>query len=384
MPLPTGTRFGPYLLESLVGAGGMGEVYRARDTRLDRVVAVKVLPPALASEPHFRARFENEARAISSLDHPHICALYDVGEHDGTAFLVMQYLEGETLASRLSRGPMPLADTLRHAREIADALAKAHGSGIVHRDLKPGNVMLTKSGAKLLDFGLARASRPAVQQVMASALTAAPDLTAQGTIVGTFQYMAPEQLEAKDADARTDIFAFGAVLYEMLTGRRAFEGKSQASLIAAILEHEPPSLSTVQPLTPAGLDRLVRTCLAKDPDARWQSARDLERELAWMADSPSATPAVADARPPFGRRTKAPAVLTLAAGALLGLLIGFAVARWMPSRPRPVSMLRTLISTAPADQLRSQVADQTLSSGHLSRPSIALSPDGQTIVFSAV
>ena len=180
----------------------MGEVYRARDTRLDRVVAVKVLPPALASEPHFRARFENEARAISSLDHLHICALYDVGEHDGTAFLVMQYLEGETLASRLSRGPMPLADTLRHAREIADALAKAHGSGIVHRDLKPGNVMLTKSGAKLLDFGLARAGRPAVQQVMASALTAAPDLTAQGTIVGTFQYMAPEQLEAKEADAR--------------------------------------------------------------------------------------------------------------------------------------------------------------------------------------
>ena len=384
MPLSAGTLLGPYLLESLVGAGGMGEVYRARDTRLDRVVAVKVLPPALASEPQFRARFENEARAISSLDHPHICALYDVGEHDGTAFLVMQYLEGETLASRLSRGPMPLADTLRHAREIADALAKAHGSGIVHRDLKPGNVMLTKSGAKLLDFGLARASRPAVQQVMASAVTAAPDLTAQGTIVGTFQYMAPEQLEAKEADARTDIFAFGAVLYEMLTGRKAFEGKSQASLIAAILEHEPPSLSTLQPLTPAGLDRLMRTCLAKDPDARWQSARDLERELAWIADSSPSASAAVDAQPSARRRTLAASVLTLVAGALLGMLVGIGLSRLMTPPPRPAVTSRVLLNAAPADQLQAAAADRAFSFGHLSRPAIALSPDGQTVVFTAV
>ena len=384
MPLPAGTRFGPYLLESLVGAGGMGEVYRARDTRLDRVVAVKVLPPALASEPHFRVRFENEARAISSLDHPHICALYDVGEQDGTAFLVMQYLEGETLASRLSRGPMPLAETLRHAREIADALAKAHGSGIVHRDLKPGNVMLTKSGAKLLDFGLARAGRPGVQQVMASAVTAAPDLTAQGTIVGTFQYMAPEQLEAKEADARTDIFAFGAVLYEMLTGRKAFEGKSQASLIAAILEHEPPSLSTLQPLTPAGLDRLVRTCLAKDPDPRWQSARDLERELAWIADSSPSVSAIGDARPSARRRSVTASVLTLFAGALIGLLVGIGLPRLMTPAPRPAVTSRVLLNAAPADQLRAAPGDQTGSFGHLSRPAIALSPDGQTLVFTAV
>ena len=362
----------------------MGEVYRARDTRLDRVVAVKVLPPALASEPQFRARFENEARAISSLDHPHICALYDVGEHDGTAFLVMQYLEGETLASRLSRGPMPLAETLRHAREIADALAKAHGSGIVHRDLKPGNVMLTKSGAKLLDFGLARASRPAVQHVMASAVTAAPDLTAQGTIVGTFQYMAPEQLEAKEADARTDIFAFGAVLYEMLTGRKAFEGKSQASLIAAILEHEPPSLSTLRPLTPAGLDRLMRTCLAKDPDARWQSARDLERELAWIADSSPSASAAVDAQPSERRRTLAASVLTLVAGALLGMLVGIGLSRLMTPPPRPAVTSRVLLNAAPADQLQAAAADRTLSFGHLSRPAIALSPDGQTVVFTAV
>ena len=385
MPFPPGTRFGPYILEAPLGAGGMGEVYRARDTRLDRIVAVKVLAPALASEPHFRARFQNEARAISALDHPNICALYDVGDQDGTAFLVMQYLEGETLASRLVRGPLPLAETLRCAREIADALGKAHRSGIVHRDLKPGNVMLTKSGAKLLDFGLARAGGSGIAQAMASAVqTAAPDLTAQGTIVGTFQYMAPEQLEAKEADARSDIFAFGTVLYEMLTGRKAFEGKSQASIIAAILEHEPPPLATLQPLTPPGLDRLVRICLAKDPYARWQSAGDLARELAWMADAPRATPAGADARPSSRRGAGASTALTLAAGALLGLSIGYAVARWMPSQPRSSAVARSLITTSPAEQLRALPGDQTLASGHPSRPTFALSPDGQTLVFSGV
>ncbi len=384
MRLQPGTRLGPFLLESLLGSGGMGEVYRARDTRLDRIVAIKVLQPALAADPLFRARFDNEARAISALDHPHICALYDVGDHDGTAFLVMQYLEGETLASRLTRGPMALHEALRCAREVADALGRAHRAGIVHRDLKPGNVMLTKSGARLLDFGLARATPSGMVHAMTTAVqTAAPDLTAQGTIIGTFQYMSPEQLEAKEADARSDIFAFGAMLYEMVTGRRAFEGRSQASLIAAILEHEPSPISTLQPLTPAGVDRLVRTCLAKDPDARWQSATDLARELAWIADSPPSTLA-GTSPPPSKRRTGIPIALPLAASALLGLLIGYAVARWVPSRTEPAATIRTTIDSTPADHLRATATDQTLAFGHLSRPTIALSPDGQTLVFSAI
>ena len=384
MRFATGTRLGPYVLDALLGAGGMGEVYRARDTRLDRVVAIKVLPVTVAADPHFRARFENEARAISSLDHPHICALYDVGDHEGTPFLVMQYLEGETLASRLVKGSMPLHEALRCAREIADALGKAHRSGIVHRDLKPGNVMLTKTGAKLLDFGLARAPRSGVVQALASAIqTAAPDLTAQGTIVGTLQYMAPEQLEAKDADARSDIFSFGALLYEMVSGRRAFEGGSQASLIAAILEHDPPPISTLQPLTPAGLDRVVRTCLAKDPDARWQSASDLARELAWILDSPTASTAVA-ANASSPRSAWAKIALTLAVGALLGLSAGYLFLRSQSSSAPLAYTSRVLLTVAPADQLRADPGDRARSSGHLSQTAIALSPDGQSIVFSAV
>jgi serine/threonine protein kinase len=276
MPLPSGSRLGAYEIVSLLGAGGMGEVYRARDTRLDRTVALKILPPSLASDPQFRERFIREGRAISQLDHPHICTLYDVGEQDGTSFLVMQYLEGETLESRLKKGGLPLDQALQLAIEIADALDKAHRAGIVHRDLKPGNIMLTKSGAMLLDFGLAKTTAVGAAAGLSMLPTTPPGLTAQGTILGTFQYMAPEQLEGKEADARTDIFAFGSVLYEMVTGRKAFEGKSQASLIAAILERPAPSAA---PVAPSSLDRLIKRCLAKDPEERWQSVRDIMAAL---------------------------------------------------------------------------------------------------------
>jgi len=299
-------------------------VYRARDTRLDRTVAVKVLPESLAADPEFRTRFHNEARAISTLDHPHICALYDVGEHAGTAYLVMQYLEGETLAQRLEKGALPFDQALQFAIQIADGLATAHRAGIVHRDLKPGNIMLVKTGAKLLDFGLAKASKPVVAGAALSMLpTTPPNLTAQGAILGTFQYMAPEQLEGRDADARTDIFAFGAVIYEMLTGRKAFEGKSQANIIAGILEHDPPPISDAQPLTPRALDHIVKKCLAKDPDDRWQSAADLRSELKWVAEG-TAEGAVGAASSTRSRRTVwalgAVAVVAMAALAVLATL----------------------------------------------------------------
>src|SRR5215468_1381999 len=303
MPLSTGARLGPYEILSPLGAGGMGEVYRARDTRLERTVAVKVLPSHLSASAEVRQRFEREAKTISQPSHPHICALYDVGYHDGIEYLVMEFLEGETLAERLLKGSLPAEQTLRYGIEIADALDKAHRQGIVHRDLKPGNVMLTKSGVKLLDFGLAKAVAPAGP---VSPLTSLPtmaggaNLTQEGTILGTFQYMAPEQLEGKEADARTDIFAFGSVLYEMATGKKAFSGASQASLIAAILEREPPPISTVQPMTPPALDRVMKTCLAKDPEDRWQSAHDIANELKWVAEGSQAggvaAPAVARRR----------------------------------------------------------------------------------------
>jgi serine/threonine protein kinase len=260
MGVKTGTRFGPYEILTSIGAGGMGEVYRARDTRLDRIVAIKVLPTHLADRSELRERFEREARTIASLNHAHICTLFDIGQQDGIDYLVMEYLEGETLAHRLQKGSLPLEQVLQYAIEIADALDKAHRKGVTHRDLKPGNIMLTKSGTKLLDFGLAKLKQeiaPANAQ-LSQLPTANDPLTAQGAIVGTLQYMAPEQLEGKEVDARTDIFAFGAVLYEMATGKRAFEGKSQASLIAAILEREPPAMSSLQPMAPRAFDRVVK------------------------------------------------------------------------------------------------------------------------------
>jgi eukaryotic-like serine/threonine-protein kinase len=263
----------------------MGEVYRARDTRLDRVVAIKVLPAEVSDRPELRQRLEREARAVSSLNHPHICALYDIGHQDGIDYLVMEYLEGETLAHRLTKGALPLDLVLRYAIEMADALDQAHRHGVVHRDLKPGNIMLTKSGVKLLDFGLAKLRIPkAVISGHSSFPTGAAPLTAEGTILGTLQYMAPEQLEGKEADTRTDLFAFGAVVYEMVTGQKAFQGKSQASLIGAILHTEPLPLSQVQPLSPLALDRAVRKCLAKDPDERWQHVNDLASNLKWIAE----------------------------------------------------------------------------------------------------
>jgi serine/threonine protein kinase/Tol biopolymer transport system component len=291
MPLTPGARLGPYEIVSAIGAGGMGEVYKARDTRLDRTVAIKILPSA---DPELRARFKAEAKAIAALQHPHICTLHDVGQQDGTDYLVLEYLEGKTLADHLKRGPLKFDDVLKIAIEIADALDKAHRAGIVHRDLKPANVMLTKSGVKLLDFGLAKL-RPQIAAVggFSTAVTqSTPPLTATGSIFGTLPYMAPEQLEGRDADARTDIFALGVVIYEIATGRRAFEGSSQASLIGAILKNDPPPIRTLQPLAPPNLERVVRKCLAKDAEDRWQSARDVATELQSVAKE-QAQPATA-------------------------------------------------------------------------------------------
>src|SRR5713226_9743900 len=256
MPLSPATRLGPYEIVSWIGSGGMGEVYRAIDTRLDRMVAIKVLPKHLSNNSQRRERFEREAKAISCLSHPYICPLYDVGHQDGVDFLVMEYLDGETLAHRVKKGPLPPDQVLQYAIQITDALDTAHKHAVVHRDLKPGNIMLTKSGAKLLDFGLAKIRAPAAVAGMTAPPTETTPLTSEGTILGTLQYMAPEQLEGKEADARTDIFALGAVIYEMATGRRAFEGKRQASLISAIMTAEPPAISTLQAMAPPLLDHV--------------------------------------------------------------------------------------------------------------------------------
>src|SRR5215468_6417248 len=288
MGLSSGTKLGPYEVVAPLGAGGMGEVYRARDTRLERSVAVKILPAHLAEKPDAADRFEREARTISSLNHPNICQLHDVGEQNGVRYLVMELLEGETLADRLRRGPLPIEQVLRYGSEIAEGLHAAHRRGVVHRDLKPGNVMLTKSGAKLMDFGLAKGTIQAnpVSEGLTATLTSslATPLTQSGTIVGTFQYMAPEQIEGKEADARSDVFSLGAVLFEMVSGKRAFEGKTLVSVAASILEKEPEPIRTIQPLAPTSLERVIKKCLAKDPDARWQSAGDLASELRWIAE----------------------------------------------------------------------------------------------------
>ncbi|MEW6363835.1 MAG: serine/threonine-protein kinase [Acidobacteriota bacterium] len=285
-----GTSLGPYEIVSRLGAGGMGEVWRPRDTRLGRDVAIKVLPAHLSASPEIRARFEREARAISKLNHPHICTLHDIGRQEEIDYIVMELLEGETLAHRLEKGPLPIAEVLKVGTQIADAVGAAHRSGVVHRDLKPANVMLTKGGVKLMDFGLARSTEIApVTRAVAESPTVSRPLTAEGTIVGTFQYMAPEQLEGKTADARCDLWALGCVLYEMTTGKRAFEGKSQASLIAAILKETPRPVSELQPLAPPALERIVNRCMEKDPDERFQSARDLAFDLHGVAESSSSS-----------------------------------------------------------------------------------------------
>jgi serine/threonine protein kinase/Tol biopolymer transport system component len=364
--LAGGQQFGPYRIDRFLGAGGMGQVYRATDTRLNRTVAIKVLPPTLTTDAQSRARFDREAKAIASLTHPHICTLHDVGHQDDVDFLVMEYLEGETLAARLERGPLPLDHALKCSIEIADALTTAHRHGIIHRDLKPSNIILTKGGAKLLDFGLAKPAASLITGGASLSPTTPPGLTAQGTILGTFQYMAPEQLEGKEADARTDIFAFGAVVYEMLTGKKAFAGKSQASLIGAIMHAEPPAIATAQPLTPPALDRIVKTCLAKDPDDRWQTARDLSRELQWVGHEPTAT--VFAPR----RWTVRSALLASAAGVVIAALTGYAAWTLKPA-PSPAEGVTRFSFTLPEDVRLSRT----------NRHVIALSPDGSRIVLVA-
>src|SRR5262249_8944293 len=280
-PSLVGVQLGPYQVLGVIGAGGMGEVYKARDTRLNRTVAIKVLPRYLSERADLRQRFEREARAIAGLNHPNICALYDVGREEGIDFLVMECVEGETLSQRLRKKPLPTEQLLRTAVEIATALDQAHRHGVVHRDLKPGNIMLTKTGAKLLDFGLAKRQAPVLRtgatsvevalRATAGLATQSESLTEEGMILGTLEYMAPEQVEGKEADTRTDIFALGVVIYEMATGRKAFEAESKASLASAILTTQPPPITAVRPMTPPALERVVKKCLSKDPDERWQN-----------------------------------------------------------------------------------------------------------------
>jgi len=437
MALTLGTRLGPYVIEHPLGAGGMGEVYRAKDSRLDRTVAIKVLPASVAADPELRQRFEREARAVAALNHPHICTLYDVGRahpspqpspqrlgpapsedargasewgwgptsaeqsREGARsagegaeidFLVMEYLEGETLAQRLEKGALPLDQALQYAMQMADALDKAHRQGITHRDLKPANVILTKAGPKLLDFGLAKlGAKPAGALAGVSALPTQEGLTAHGTILGTFQYMAPEQLEGKEADARTDIFAFGAVLYEMVTGKKAFEGKSHASLISAIMSSEPPPISSVletaagERLRPARgervferrsasergwgpasiqvLDRVVKKCLAKDPEARWHSAHDLHDELTWIAEAPSQVAPVTVAHGASRHRERLAWISIVA----FVTLVALAIAAWAFRPVPPAPEMRLEITTPPT-------ADSA---------SLAISPNGQKIVCVA-
>ena len=373
MPLTTGSRLGPYEILAPLGAGGMGEVYRARDTRLERTVAIKVLASHLATSPEVRQRFEREARTISQLSHPHICALHDVGREGDVEYLVMEYLEGDTLADRLAKGPLPIEQTLRFGVQIADALDKAHRQGIVHRDLKPGNVMITKSGVKLLDFGLAKTFERSLAGVN---LTAIPtlmgnrNLTQEGTILGTFQYMAPEQLEGKEADARTDIFAFGCVLYEMATGKKAFSGESQASLIGSILHNEPAPVSTIQPTTPPALDRIVKTCLAKDPEDRWQSAGDVGKELRWVAEGPQVGSAVIA----LPRRTWRDSLPWAVAGLLLlaALFLGNVVRQ--VRTVKPVRAMHSYLD--PPEKTSFRIT------GDEAAP-VVLSPDGERAAFGA-
>jgi len=342
----------------------MGEVYRARDTRLDRTVAIKVLPGDMALTEEVRQRFEREARVISSLNHPHICTLFDVGHQDGVEYLVMEHLEGETLADRLTRVPMPIPELLKTSIEIADALDRAHKQGLVHRDLKPGNIMLTKSGAKLLDFGLARATGLAPTANQLSSPTISRPLTAEGSIVGTFQYMAPEQLEGKEADARSDIFSLGAVLYEMATGKRAFEGRSQASLIASILKEQPRPLSSFDQLTPPALERTVMRCLEKEPDDRYQTARDVMLDLKWISDAGSRAGVAAPVAARRKSRERMAWIFAGAAGALALGLVGFVVV----NRPSEPEQLRFLIPAPPEIRV-------------MNTPKI--SPNGKYIAYNA-
>ena len=372
MPITVGSKLGPYEIVGALGAGGMGEVFKARDTRLDRTVAIKVLPEEVSSQPELKARFEREAKALSSFQHPHICTLYDVGEQDGVAYLVMEYLEGETLATRLERGPLPTEQVLRIGIDIASALDKAHRQGVIHRDLKPGNIILTKGGAKLLDFGLAKEKKSAMAaNAMTAMVTQTQPLTSQGTIVGTFQYMAPEQVEGAEADARSDIFAFGAVLYEMATGQRAFSGKTQASVIAAILASEPKPITQLVPTSPAQLDHVIRICLAKDPDERFQSAHDLLIQLRFIANETATSSSAAASLALPKKKWWRDARIAWAAAALLTLVaVGLTIGITQLEQPKPV--VRSVI-----------LAPQKLTldiTGDFAGPAV-ISPDGSQVAF---
>ena len=378
--LPPGTELGPYRITQIIGGGGMGHVYRATDTRLHRTVAIKVLRNELATDAQFRERFEREAKAIAALAHPHICTLYDVRTEDGVDFLVLEYLEGETLAARLAKGALPFAEALRHAIEIADALAAAHRSGVVHRDLKPANIVLTKAGAKLLDFGLAKNVTSPIRAVGEAATFMAADATAQGTILGTVQYMSPEQLAGRPADSRSDIFALGAVVYEMLTGRKAFVGTSPATVIGAILKDDPPPLDTSQPHTPALLDHVIRRCLAKDPDERWQTAADLARELQWIANAGSGRePSSWSAS--VGRR-RSGIVAARVAGAAAALMLGAALAvlAYMATRSPDREPAVTRFS-APLPNGVTLAGLTTRGGNAVAVSALAISRDGRRIAF---
>ena len=382
MELAAGIKLGPYEVVGPIGAGGMGEVYRARDTRLDRCVALKILPAHFSCSPEQKSRFDREARTLSSVAHPHICHLYDVGSQSGTDFLVMELLEGETLAARLRKGALPCSDVLKIGTEIADALASAHRLGLVHRDLKPSNIMLTKTGAKLMDFGLAK---PAVIPVSATSGTKTPTssgetlttiqtpgspITTAGAIVGTIQYMSPEQLDGKEADARSDLFAFGAVLYEMATGRRAFEGKSYMSVASAILHQEPKSVNMVQPTSPAELNYIISTCLAKDPDDRFQTAHDVRLQLGWLARSGGS---VAPASP---RDEAVPKNWFLVTGVVTLIAVGAAAFAFLRSGARsedPGIGITRLTVSLPEKQ------DLAVDTGR----ALALSADGKRLAYVA-
>jgi eukaryotic-like serine/threonine-protein kinase len=372
-----GKTVGPYQILSAIGAGGMGEVYRARDTRLDRTVAIKVLSAHLVERADSRERFDREARTIAGLNHPHICTLFDVGHQYGTDYLVMEYLEGETLAERLKKGPLPMEQVLQYAIEISDALDKAHRKGVTHRDLKPGNIVLTKSGTKLLDFGLAKLQQEAKPATPFSELpTIQGGETAEGTILGTLQYMAPEQVEARPVDARTDIFAFGAVVYEMATGKKAFEGRSQASLIAKILEVDPAPIASLQPMTPPALDRLVKKCLAKEPEKRWQAASDVCDELKWIVEQgqgPQAAMTVSSGAAKRGIRERL-GWLVVAGAILVAVALIMAVLYF---RRAPAEMRAVRFTIVPPEKQTLPVIANT--------PRFhSVSPDGSKLVFSAV
>lgn len=382
MPLTSGTKLGPYEILSPLGAGGMGEVYRARDTRLDRTVAIKVLPEHVSKDPDLKQRFEREAKTISSLQHANICTLHDIGHQDGIDFLVMEYLEGETLAARLNRGPLPLDQVLKIGIEIADALEKAHRQGIIHRDLKPGNIMLTKSGAKLMDFGLAKSAAvfqgkigdpsmtPSTPTMNMSVLSApAGPLTQQGMVVGTFQYMAPEALQGQPADARSDIFSFGCVLYEMITGKRAFDGKSQLSVLAAILDKEPEPIAAQQPNAPPALDNVVKNCLQKNPEERFQTAHDVKLQLRWIGEGRASSTSIPVVTATPARRKPFAWIAAVFAAAVLAALAGYFL---RPHTTAPV--IRASIEGPEKAQLRL--------TGDFAGPPV-ISPDGTNVAFSA-